>query len=36
MKESIEIRSKSKEDAISQAIEELKVSEKDLQIETVQ
>ena len=36
MKESIEIRSKSKEDAIAQAIEELKVSEKDLQIETVQ
>lgn len=36
MKESIEIRSKSKEDAISQAIEELKVSEKDLKIEIVQ
>lgn len=36
MKASIEIRSKSKEDAISQAIEQLKVSEKDLQIEVVQ
>lgn len=36
MKESIEIRSKSKEDAISQAIARLKVSEKDLKIEIVQ
>lgn len=36
MKESLTIKSKSKEDAISQAIAKLKVSEKDLHIEVVQ